>query len=90
MNLTLSDFEPAHPSPSETLGYLIFGFYQVIAIVVLLNLLIAIMNSVWEEIKLSSDLIWKFNQVNANSPVTSFGNSITLNSRARRSDHEMG
>ena len=78
MNLTQSDFEPAHPSPSETLGYLIFGFYQVIAIVVLLNLLIAIMNSVWEEIKLSSDLIWKFNQVNAYSPATSFWFSISI------------
>ncbi|XP_015685943.1 short transient receptor potential channel 3-like, partial [Protobothrops mucrosquamatus] len=44
----------------ENIGYVLYGIYNVTMVVVLLNMLIAMINSSYQEIEDDSDVEWKF------------------------------
>ncbi|XP_045574176.1 short transient receptor potential channel 7-like [Salmo salar] len=44
----------------ENIGYVLFGVYNVTMVVVLLNMLIAMINSSYQEIETDADVEWKF------------------------------
>ncbi|KAJ8281425.1 hypothetical protein GJAV_G00067540 [Gymnothorax javanicus] len=44
----------------ENIGYVLYGIYNVTMVIVLLNMLIAMINSSYQEIEDDSDLEWKF------------------------------
>jgi hypothetical protein len=46
--------------PTEFMGYAILGIYHIIAVIVLLNILIAMLNSNYAKIQQNSDVEWKF------------------------------
>ncbi|XP_046862983.1 serine/threonine-protein phosphatase 6 regulatory ankyrin repeat subunit A-like [Xenia sp. Carnegie-2017] len=48
------------PGFSKVLVYIVFGFYCLITIIVLINLLIAMMSDTYRRIQAQSDLEWKF------------------------------
>ncbi|XP_013386770.1 short transient receptor potential channel 4 [Lingula anatina] len=45
---------------TESAGFIVFGLYHVIAIILLLNMLIAMLNSSYSQIENNLDLEWKF------------------------------
>ncbi|XP_069167057.1 serine/threonine-protein phosphatase 6 regulatory ankyrin repeat subunit B [Procambarus clarkii] len=50
----------SHPSWSQSLMKIVFGIYQMVTVVVLINLLIAMMSDTYQRIQAKSDTEWKF------------------------------
>ncbi|XP_050688189.1 serine/threonine-protein phosphatase 6 regulatory ankyrin repeat subunit C-like isoform X2 [Eriocheir sinensis] len=50
----------SHPAWSQTLMKIVFGIYQMVTVVVLINLLIAMMSDTYQRIQAKSDTEWKF------------------------------
>ncbi|XP_043191074.1 uncharacterized protein LOC122364585 [Amphibalanus amphitrite] len=50
----------SHPAWSQTLIKFVFGSYMIVAVVVLINLLIAMMSDTYQRIQSKSDTEWKF------------------------------
>ncbi|XP_063885899.1 serine/threonine-protein phosphatase 6 regulatory ankyrin repeat subunit C-like isoform X3 [Scylla paramamosain] len=50
----------SHPVWSQTLMKIVFGIYQMVTVVVLINLLIAMMSDTYQRIQAKSDTEWKF------------------------------
>ncbi|KAK3858889.1 hypothetical protein Pcinc_034947, partial [Petrolisthes cinctipes] len=50
----------SHPYWSQTLMKIVFGIYQMVTVVVLINLLIAMMSDTYQRIQAKSDTEWKF------------------------------
>ena len=60
----LTEVERLKPAPNDTATFMLakatFGIYNVITIIVLINLLIAMMSDTYQRIQMQSDLEWKF------------------------------
>ncbi|XP_069948336.1 serine/threonine-protein phosphatase 6 regulatory ankyrin repeat subunit B-like [Cherax quadricarinatus] len=50
----------SHPAWSQSLMKIVFGIYQMVTVVVLINLLIAMMSDTYQRIQAKSDTEWKF------------------------------
>ncbi|XP_042867211.1 serine/threonine-protein phosphatase 6 regulatory ankyrin repeat subunit A-like isoform X3 [Penaeus japonicus] len=50
----------SHPPWAQTLMKIVFGIYQMVTVVVLINLLIAMMSDTYQRIQAKSDTEWKF------------------------------
>ncbi|KAG7170243.1 Transient-receptor-potential protein-like 3 [Homarus americanus] len=50
----------SHPDWSQSLMKIVFGIYQMVTVVVLINLLIAMMSDTYQRIQAKSDTEWKF------------------------------
>lgn len=48
------------PHPLSLLSQIVFGIYQMVTVVVLINLLIAMMSDTYQRIQAKSDTEWKF------------------------------
>ncbi|XP_033110107.1 short transient receptor potential channel 5-like isoform X2 [Anneissia japonica] len=59
--ISLPDKEVKHPF-TETVGSLLYATYHVIAIVVLMNVLIAMMSNTYTRVEMDADIEWKFSR----------------------------
>ncbi|XP_026686120.1 uncharacterized protein LOC103518553, partial [Diaphorina citri] len=53
-------FEPGQPEWTEKMFVVAFGIYQIVAVIVLINLLIAMMSDTYQRIQAQSDIEWKY------------------------------